>query len=394
MQVTLNTLDKFQCLADKCPLTCCITWSIHVDSATLDKWAKIPDQTLRDELNNATRQDQEQGCVMKLRSDGYCVLLNDNRQCSLQLRTGHENLPQTCREYPRRSRTEDLRNTKTASMGCPAITQQLLEISDPAALFTTTGDINPVFTKLEFDAGLAIELNNVFTQVMQDQRTPLGTRLLLLSRLLISLSIHSQEQTLNWQTVKRLFNKPRQQLRDLQQLVKNKRIEPTDIQGGQFWCLVYILSKGSKGRSFLEQFGHDSFITQAESLISGQANNFSDFNKTVLKLREAALPALADLDQFGTNYLLVKCVNTGFPMQPRSGNFVATFLHAVLPYAMIQLFLWMLFDKNKSITQNDIAVATAIIERHLDHNLKIYNLFEKNPVFLQLDHYADCLTML
>ncbi|MDH5777425.1 MAG: flagellin lysine-N-methylase [Gammaproteobacteria bacterium] len=391
MQVTLNMLDDFECLADQCPLTCCMTWSLPVDGTTLDKWSSLSDQSLKDELNAAIVQDENQNSMLKLNSKGYCVLLNDDKKCSLQLSAGHEYLSEACREYPRRSRTEDLRNIKTASMGCPAITQQLLSISVPDSLFTISGALKPATAKLDFNPELASMLDDVYTQIIQAQRFPLKTRLLLLTRILNSLSVYSQKNNLNRQTLQKLFNKPKQQLYDLTQLVKSKRIKPSAEQAGQFWCMLYIISIGTKPASFLKSFPQASFFDQADKLISGKSTNFSEFYDTVSKLRSAALPELSNIDAFGTNYFVLKCVNSGFPMQPAEGNFIATFLNCLFPYALLQLFLWMLFDQKKSITKDDIALAASVIERQLGHNTTIYEILEKHPQFMQLDNYADCL---
>ena len=38
---TPDYYDKFKCIADKCPDTCCAGWQIVIDEASLEKYKKL-----------------------------------------------------------------------------------------------------------------------------------------------------------------------------------------------------------------------------------------------------------------------------------------------------------------------------------------------------------------
>lgn len=394
MQLKLNILDDFKCLAGDCPITCCQTWNIEVDTATLASWQTLPDNDLQERLATCTTQckiDGQSQTVIKQGADARCVLLEMNDTCSLQATVGHTFLPEICQTYPRRQRNESLRTIQTASMTCPVITESLLRVENPALIFQKKGEPKPVFSALDFDLEIANKLDELTNQALTETRFPLRIRILFLAKLLITLAASSQQATLNETALKRIFNKPKQQLYDLNQLVKNKRLKPTPTQAGQFWYLVYFLSKTDNGQSLLGELGQDDFIRQADTLANGEDEAFKSFYQQIVGLREAARPELLELDKFGSNYLITKFINNGFPMQPIWGNFLATFLQCIYPYALINLYLWLLFAKKKSISEHDIVMAITKVERHLDHGLRIYTLLETHPQFLRLDLYADCL---
>ena len=96
---------------------------------------------------------------------------------------------------------------------------------------------------------------------------------------------------------------------------------------------------------------------------------------------------------FMGNYIKVKFLNTRFPWFPYESNFIATFLFCLLPYALIQLLL-AVKSHNASLSDEDIIKVVYKVEQRLDHTIKLYNLFKRNPKYLDMDQYLSCLRML
>lgn len=91
--------EKFHCLAEKCPDTCCKDWEVDVDEDTF-YYYRVQEGALGEKLNRLLREEGEAKYI-PLGADGRCPFLREDRLCEICAALGEEGLSQTCQEYPR-----------------------------------------------------------------------------------------------------------------------------------------------------------------------------------------------------------------------------------------------------------------------------------------------------
>ena len=91
--------DRFRCIAQLCPDSCCKEWDVQVDdrSAAFYRNLKGP---LGDRLRQVLADDPEAGTVMTI-ENGRCPMWRADGLCRIQAELGHDALCKTCREFPR-----------------------------------------------------------------------------------------------------------------------------------------------------------------------------------------------------------------------------------------------------------------------------------------------------
>ena len=91
--------EKFHCLADACPDTCCKDWEVDVDEDTF-YFYKVQEGAIGEKLRKNLKEEGE--CkYIPLRENGLCPFLTGEHLCELCSVLGEEGMSQTCQEYPR-----------------------------------------------------------------------------------------------------------------------------------------------------------------------------------------------------------------------------------------------------------------------------------------------------
>lgn len=97
-----NIYDQFQCIAEKCPLTCCKGWAIRVEQESYDKWKDNAQTAYLCEQTTLKKQDDEITYQMKQNPCQACVLLDESGLCEIVKRHGEHMLSETCARFPRK----------------------------------------------------------------------------------------------------------------------------------------------------------------------------------------------------------------------------------------------------------------------------------------------------
>ncbi len=90
--------DKFRCIADRCPDSCCKEWDVQVDETAAEYYRSLPG-ALGDRLREVLR-DEDGETVMTI-LDGRCPMWREDGLCRIQAELGEGALCKTCREFPR-----------------------------------------------------------------------------------------------------------------------------------------------------------------------------------------------------------------------------------------------------------------------------------------------------
>lgn len=165
---------KFNCIADKCPDTCCGKWQIVIDDDSLEKYEDYNGE-YRDEL--CRKVNWKEGVFRHGRS-GKCAFLRDDMLCDMYIHMGKESLCTTCREYPRH--TEEFENVRevSLSLSCPEVARILMNITDKVTFVTEEDDEDEMFD--DFDYFLYSNLEDIreaILNVIQDRSVDIRSRI-------------------------------------------------------------------------------------------------------------------------------------------------------------------------------------------------------------------------
>lgn len=115
---------KFQCIADKCTITCCQEWKIGVDNETNRKWKKLlpPDTVVDKKKNLSAYTVKKDGMrVIALDEKHRCPFLNEEKLCRLLCTYTDRVLSDTCTQFPREVHRFSTHEEETLMPCCPAV---------------------------------------------------------------------------------------------------------------------------------------------------------------------------------------------------------------------------------------------------------------------------------
>ncbi len=116
-----NYYNRFQCIADKCPDTCCAGWSIVIDKKSKKKYKKYKGD-FAGRMHNSI--NWLEGTFKQY--EKRCAFLNDENLCDLYAEVGPDYLCKTCKRYPRHiEEFEDVREI-SLSLSCPEVAKIIL----------------------------------------------------------------------------------------------------------------------------------------------------------------------------------------------------------------------------------------------------------------------------
>lgn len=117
--------QKFRCIAERCPDTCCAGWQIVIDEESLEKYSNVKSDFGTRLLKSI---DWYQGTFEQY--NRRCSFLNEENLCDIYRELGAEALCQTCCQYPRHvEEFEDLREY-SLSLSCPEAARIMLSTKE------------------------------------------------------------------------------------------------------------------------------------------------------------------------------------------------------------------------------------------------------------------------
>lgn len=122
---------KFQCIASKCPATCCAGWQIVIDDRTIEKY-----RNCRGAFGNRLANSIDWKEKTFRQYHRRCAFLNEANLCDIYIEAGPDMLCATCRKYPRH--VEEFENEReiSLSLSCPAAAEIILGRKEKACFLT------------------------------------------------------------------------------------------------------------------------------------------------------------------------------------------------------------------------------------------------------------------
>lgn len=165
--------DDFNCIADKCPDTCCAGWQIVIDEEALEKYEAEPSE-YRKILEESI--DWREG-VFKQKNGKRCAFLNENNLCEMYLQLGEDSLCDTCTRYPRH--IEEFENIReyTLSVSCPEVARILLNKKEPVSFSYTEDTEEEEFEEYDpFLFSILEDGREVIREILQNRSLDISTR--------------------------------------------------------------------------------------------------------------------------------------------------------------------------------------------------------------------------
>ncbi len=165
--------DKFTCIADKCPATCCAGWQIVIDEDSLEKYGELKG-AFGKRLRNSI--DWEEGTFYQF--EGRCAFLNNKNFCDIQCELGEEGLCETCHRYPRHIEEYEGLREYSLSLSCPQAARIMLEKTDAISFVEWEDELEDDFEEFDFLLFSQLEeAREVMFQIIQDRSLDLEIRM-------------------------------------------------------------------------------------------------------------------------------------------------------------------------------------------------------------------------
>ena len=129
--------DRFQCIAERCPDSCCKEWDVQVDDASARQYRALTGP-LGDRLREVLHT--EDGSTVMTIIDGRCPMWRADGLCRIQAELGEEALCKTCREFPRLTHDYGDFLELQLELSCPEAARFILSQGRPAMITTGHGD--------------------------------------------------------------------------------------------------------------------------------------------------------------------------------------------------------------------------------------------------------------
>lgn len=116
--------EKFNCIAGKCPDSCCKDWDVVIDEET-DKFYSSVNSEFGEKIKNLTTTDND-GDRIFVSQNGKCPFWNKDMLCDIYINLGEEHLCATCRNFPRITQDYTAFAEHTLSFACPEAARLML----------------------------------------------------------------------------------------------------------------------------------------------------------------------------------------------------------------------------------------------------------------------------
>lgn len=117
--------EKFRCIANLCPDSCCRDWDVVVDDTSFDFYNTVKGE-FGDRLRSLMTIDED-GDRIFIRQGEKCPFWNSDMLCDIYINLGESHLCHTCKEFPRITQDYTVFCEHTLSFACPEAARLMLE---------------------------------------------------------------------------------------------------------------------------------------------------------------------------------------------------------------------------------------------------------------------------
>ena len=168
--------NRFQCIADSCPDSCCKEWDVQVDEIAAAYY-----RSLSGDLGNRLREvlHTENGETVMTIIDGRCPMWRADGLCRIQAELGEAALCKTCREFPRLTHDYGDFVELQLELSCPEAAKYILNPGKPVTVTEAADDGNAEYDE-EAMALLKVTRERALELLFDDSRSVPETLALML----------------------------------------------------------------------------------------------------------------------------------------------------------------------------------------------------------------------
>lgn len=165
---------KFQCLAGKCPATCCAGWQIVIDEKSMRRYRKEKG-SFGNRIRNSVNWKEK---TFLQYENKRCAFLNEENLCDMHIEAGPEMMCATCRKYPRHIEEFENEREITLSMSCPAAAVMILGKQEPVSMLTAEDDREEELEEFDFFLYSALQdTREEMLGMLQNRKIPVHLRM-------------------------------------------------------------------------------------------------------------------------------------------------------------------------------------------------------------------------
>lgn len=356
--------DRFACIADRCPLTCCQEWKIAVDDAAYERWKRtvLPNGQI---LGDYTMRREGQR-VIALNECGRCPFLDGKKLCKLVLVYGDEMLSETCAIFPREVHEFDDRVECALTPCCPAVIDLLRE--QDRFVLRGTGIYETGFDPKRHggeEQGMLYRVRELFCKLMQRDAGSVENNLLVIFYIALEL-LEAWEQGESAEEKLALYQTG-QALAELERAVaetKGEMLFTLEERNELFLDLTVNYRKEGLYQSYLEPAAG-----LAEDLESVYGEEGSREEQEALVQRHRAFGQ--DMQQYGTlfrNILTGELYAETLLPEYTLRDMVVKLQWIAMEYAVIRQVLFLLWQEEKFLSYEKVRDEMVIIFRMMGYD--------------------------
>lgn len=162
---------QFECIADKCPDSCCKGWDVVVDEKSEEIYKTLGG--FGEKIRSAMTVDED-GDTVFVNKNKRCPFWNENSLCDIYIELGEEYLCKTCRRFPRIKQQYDGFCEHMLSFACPEAARLMLGCDNAYADFI--GEKSELSDGL---MGILLKARNTTVSYLCDRQLDFFDRLIL-----------------------------------------------------------------------------------------------------------------------------------------------------------------------------------------------------------------------
>lgn len=342
--------SQFQCIGSACPDHCCKGWDIDLDEQTVNRYLKSEKIEIRHiaaENIITTKESQSIWGKIKLKDNGNCVFLDEERLCKVHKSLGENALSTTCAIYPRLYASYKYEIRSNLTLSCPEAAKRLL--TTPGAMLYSEK------IKLSSEALVAPDISE------QDRLLNLMcTNIILTSGVDIEVGFYGIILLFFYRDKLAQDNEPDENLlsyfEDIQTAIHNNHLRKSieelkpdyQLQSELLLHLQAYLNTRNTGR------GWSTLRHYSKKLYALQSNDTEDVIQRLNKIwKDKALPWFQEHPHLLSNYIHCRMYEDFFPLKNGRGHFTNLYF-MISEWLLLKWLIAASFDLDDNFTVDDI----------------------------------------
>lgn len=401
---------KFNCTGPECEDTCCSGWwNVNIDVDTYQKYEQNQHEVLAPlfklalSKNTLPSADHKNNFgVMKMKSDGECHFLQEDKLCAIHSHMGAQALSDTCRLYPRYLNRFGSQRENALGISCPEAARLVLLNPQPMQFTTIAPD--PAIDEKPFTSyrvplqgdgdpqqiAILNDFRTVIIAILQFREISLDARLMLLGFLLEDANniisseqfAHASELIPVLESFVGMLSQPDQLEAQFAQIKSDTPYKLAMVSK----LVAHSLADRASARF------RECLQAATEGLESGTATAEDRLHRYTQSYTAFYLPFFQNKEYIFENYLVNQVVTRLFPFT--RGSYLDLYRELVCNLSVIQVLLVGMAAKHQGLDEQTVIQLFQTFARNSNHNRShLDNLIESLRADAQ-DSFVHVMWML